>query len=171
MITSKIQPPDFRVNVGDASESVVTKDQVPKIVSDLSPDRTATFSTSCGADTFEDKVTTYSRRRKYWNAEFVKTHEAFHRTEWEAIYRAELVKAEERIRSHKISLKDAANEEAAVANARKDLEKFVIDAYREACKAYSPTQESHAYDHGAPQYQKLVDEIKGRAIKERWIPK
>jgi hypothetical protein len=171
MITSKIQPPDFQINIADASDSVVTKDQVPRIISDLSPNRTETFSTSCGADSFEDKVTTYSRRRKYWNAEFVKTHEAFHRTEWESIYRAELVKAEERVRSHKISVKDAANEQAALAKARKDLETFMIDAFREACKAYSPTQESHAYDHGAPQYQKLVDEIKGRAIKEKWITK
>jgi hypothetical protein len=171
MITSKIQPADFRINVSNASDSIVTKDEVSKIIRDLSPDRTVTFHPSCGSDAFDDKVTTYSLRRKYWNAKLVENHEAFHRKDWEATYRAELAKAEERVWSHKIPLKDAANEEDALAKARKDLEKFMIDAYQEACKVYSPKQESHAYDDGAPQYQKLVDEIKGRAMKEKWITK
>ena len=46
----------------------------------------------------------------------------------------------------------------------------MIGAYQDACKAYSPKQESRAYDDGAPQYQKLVDEITARAVKENWIP-
>jgi pyrrolidone-carboxylate peptidase len=170
MVASKVQPKDFRINVDGASDAAVTEKETPTILADLRPNRTVTFRPGCGDDKYDDKVTTYSRRATYWNYKLVEEHEAFHRKEWTAKYRAELVKGEARVRSHTIPEADAADASAAVAKARPQLEPFVIGAYQDACKVYSPTQESDAYDDGAPAYQKLVDEIKARAVKEKWIP-
>ena len=52
--------------------------------------------------------------------------------------------------------------------ADKDLTKFMTDAYQRLCGAFGPKKESHAYDAGAPAYQKLVDDIKARATTEKW---
>ncbi|MDI1292349.1 MAG: DUF4157 domain-containing protein [Methylobacter sp.] len=169
MITSKVQPQGFRINVASASDSAVTQDQVTDIMADLRPNRKVTFHPGCGTDKYDDKVKTYSLRDAFWNRQFVEDHEAFHRKDWETMYRAELVKAEANVRSHTLPEKDAGDSASAVAKVRTDLDKYMIDAYQNACKAYSPQQESRAYDDGAPQYQKLVDEIKARAVKEKWI--
>jgi pyrrolidone-carboxylate peptidase len=170
MITSKVQPQGFRTNVASASDTEVTHDKVPTILRDLRPNRKVTFRPGCGNDKYDDKVTTYSVRSTFWNRQFVERHEAFHRKNWEAMYRAELVKAEGKVRSHTVPEKDAADSSSAVAKARTDLDTYLIAAYLDACKAYSPQQESRAYDDGAPMYQKLVDEINARAVKEKWIP-
>jgi hypothetical protein len=169
MITSKIQPQGFRTNVASANDSAVTQDKVTDIMGDLRPNRKVTFHPGCGTDKYDDKVKTYSLRDTFWNRQFVEDHEVFHRKNWETMYRAELVKAEGNIRSYTLPEKDASDSVSAVAKARTDLDKYMIDAYQDACKAYSPQQESRAYDDGAPQYQKLVDEIKARAVKEKWL--
>lgn len=169
MITSKIQPVDFRINVAGANDAEVTKEKVSAILGDLRPNRQLTFRSGCGNDKYDDKVTTFSRRRTYWNRQLVEVHEAFHRKDWEAMYRAELVKAEGKVRSHTIPENEATDASAAVAKATPTLETYVIGAYGDACRAYSPQQEARAYDDGAPKYQKLVDEISARAVKEKWI--
>ena len=74
-IASKVQPITHRINIPTAADSNVTKTSYPKIVSDLSPTTTGTFSVSCGGKSFKDKVTTYSPRAEYWNQQFVIDHE------------------------------------------------------------------------------------------------
>ncbi len=170
MITSKVQPDGFRINVDSATDSVVTKDNAATIYQDLRPGRKVTFHPGCGSDKYDDEVTTYSRRETYWNRKFVEQHEEFHRKDWDAMYRAELVKAEGKVRSYTIPEKDAADSTTAVTKAKADLDLLLINSYQDACKAYSPRQESRAYDDGAPTYRKLADEVKARAVKEKWIP-
>ena len=60
----------------------------------------------------------------------------------------------------------AATGQTLKANAT--LTKHMTDAYQNTCKTYAPKQESREYDDGAPQYQKLVDDIEARARKEKW---
>jgi len=167
-IDSKVQPIDFKKNINTAADTDVTKDTYPDIVSDLSPTITGRFNVACGTHAYQDEVTSYSNRTKYWNQQFVIDHEAFHRKDWDDTYRAELVKAEKQIWAYNMPLGNAPTAEQAVAKARPDLEKFMIDAYDQTCQAFAPKKESRAYDNGAPQYQKLVEEIKARAKKEKW---
>lgn len=167
-IDSKVQPIDFRKNINTAADAEVTKASYPDIVGDLLPNITGKFTVACGAHSYQDTVTSYSNRTKYWNQQFVIEHEAFHRKDWDDTYRAELGKAEKQIWSYKMPLANAPTAEQAVVKARPDLEKFMIDAYDQTCQAFAPKKESRAYDHGAAQYQKLVDEIKARAKKEKW---
>jgi hypothetical protein len=167
-IGSLVQAETFRTNVPNASDSVVTKESYPDIVKDLSPTATATFSISCGGNKFKDKVKTYSRREKYWNYQIVVDHEKSHRERWMKMYRAELISAESNIWAHSLPASEAANAAGAIAKANAALTKYMTDAYQNTCKAYGPDQESRAYDDGAPQYQKLVDDIEARARKEKW---
>jgi hypothetical protein len=167
-IASRVQSETFRINVPGSSDSAVTKESYSDIVKDLRPTTTVTFSISCGGNKFKDKVTTYSRREKYWNYQIVVDHEKAHRDRWMAMYRAELVSAESNIRAHSLPASEAVNPAGAIAKADAALTKYMTDAYQNTCKAYAPNQESRAYDDGAPQYQKLVDEIEARARKEKW---
>jgi len=167
-IGSRVQAETFRINVPNAADSVVTKESYPDIVKDLSPTATVTFSISCGGNKFKDKVTTYSRREKYWNYQIVVDHEKSHRERWMKMYRAELISAESNIWAHSLPASEAANAAGAIAKANAALTKYMTDAYQNTCKAYGPDQESRAYDDGAPQYQKLVDDIEARARKEKW---
>jgi hypothetical protein len=167
-IASKVQAATFRTNVGAASDSVVTKESYLDIVRDLSPTKTATFSVSCGGKSFEDKVTAYSKRKTYWNHQFVIDHEAFHRKDWTDMYRTELVKAESDVWAHSLPASEAADTATAIAKADVDLTKYMTDAYQRLCVAFAPKKESRAYDAGAPAYQKLVDDINARAKKEKW---
>jgi hypothetical protein len=167
-IASRVQPETFRINVPNASDPVVTKTSYPDIVKDLSPTAVATFPISCGGNKFDDKVTTYSRRKTYWNYQFVVDHEAFHRKDWMETYRKELVNAESNIWAHSLPESEASDGAGAIQKANAALTKYMTDAYQNTCKAYGPKQESHAYDDGAPQYQKLVDDIEARARKEKW---
>ena len=89
MVASKVQPKDFRINIDSANGAEVTKSKMPTIVADLRPDSTVTFRPGCGTDKYDDKVTTYSERSTNWSYKFVEEHEKFHRTNWEAMYRAE----------------------------------------------------------------------------------
>jgi hypothetical protein len=168
-IASKVQAITHRINIPTAADSNVTKTSYPKIVSDLSPTTTGTFSVSCGGKSFKDKVTTYSPRAEYWNQQFVIDHEAFHRKDWTDKYRTELVKAESDIWAHTIPATDAKDAAAAVAKADPDLTKYMTDAYQRLCDVFTPAKESHAYDAGAPAYQQLVDQINERAKKEKWV--
>jgi hypothetical protein len=167
-IASRVQPETFRINVPKASDAIVTKTSYPDIVKDLSPTATGTFSISCGGNKFKDKVTKYSRRKQYWNHQFVVDHEAFHRKDWMETYRKELVNAESNVWAHSLPEREASDAVGAVAKANATLTKYMTDAYQNTCKAYGPTQERDAYDDGAPQYQKLVDDIEARATKEKW---
>lgn len=167
-IASRVQPETFRTNVPSASDPIVKMESYADIVKDLSPTTAATFSISCGGNKFEDKVTTYSRRKDYWNHQFVVDHEAFHRKNWMETYRKELVTAESNIWAHSLPASGISDAAGAVAKANDVLTKHMTDAYQNTCKAYGPKQESRAYDDGAPQYQKLVDDIRARAEKEKW---
>src|SRR5262245_7813654 len=167
-IASRVQPETFRINVPSASDAVVTNESYPRIVKDLSPTATATFSISCGGNKFEDKVTTYSRRKTYWNYQLVVDHEKSHRDRWMKMYQTELISAESKVWAHFLPASEAANAAGAIAKANAELTKYMTDAYQNTCKAYGPDQESRAYDDGAPQYQKLVDDIEARARKEKW---
>ena len=167
-VVSKVQDATFRQNVASATDAIVTKTSYSDIVRDLTPTRTGTFSVSCGSESFKDKVTTYSRRKTYWNHQFVVDHEAFHRKNWIEMYRTELVKAESDIWAATLPAADAPDAAAAVAKANTTLTKHMTDAYGRVCKAYGEKKESRAYDDGAPAYQKLVDEISARAKKEGW---
>jgi hypothetical protein len=84
------------------------------------------------------------------------------------MYRKELVNAESNIWAHSLPATEASNPAGAIAKANAALTKYMTDAYQNTCKAYGPSQESRAYDAGAPQYQKLVDDIEARATKEKW---
>jgi hypothetical protein len=148
-IASRVQPETFRINVPSASDAVVTKTSYPDIVKDLSPTATATFSISCGGNKFKDKVTTYSRRKTYWNYKFVVDHEAFHRKNWMDMYRKELVNAESNLWAHSLPASGASDAADAIAKANAALTKYMTDAYQNTCKAYGPKQESDAYDDGA----------------------
>ena len=167
-VASKVQPVTFRKNIDSSSAAEVTKDSYTDIVRDLSPTRTATFSVSCGHKKDKDKVKTYSVRKTHWNQQFVINHEAFHRKDWVDMYKKELVKAENDVSAHSIPEGDAKDAASAVAKANPDLTKYMTDAYQCLCDAFNPGKESRAYDAGAPEYQKLVDEINARAKKERW---
>jgi hypothetical protein len=167
-IGSRVQLETFRINVPKASDAVVTKDSYPDIVKDLRPTATGTFSISCGGNKFKDKVTTYSRRETYWNFQFVVDHEKSHRDRWMKMYQTELISAESKVWAHSLPESEAANAAGAIAKANTALTKYMTDAYQNTCKAYGPDQESRAYDDGAPQYQKLVDDIEARARKEKW---
>src|SRR5581483_5237031 len=167
-VVSAVQPVSFRKNVTAATDTVVDKTTYSDIVEDLSPTRTGTFTSSCGGKTNKDKVTTYSRRKEYWNQQFVIDHEAFHRKDWVSMYKTELTKAESDVWGYSLAEADAADATAAVAKANPDLTKFMTDAYGRLCDAYGPKKESRAYDAGAPAYQKLVDDINTRAKKEKW---
>lgn len=167
-IASKVRPLDFRTNIENASDKAVTKTTFQSIIDDLRPDGKATFPISCGGNRFRDKVKTYSQRNTFWNHQFVVDHEAFHRKEWNSIYRPNLVEAEKAVWSHSIPGSSAKSAQEAVQKERAALDGFMVSAYQATCKTYAPTQESHAYNDGAPKYQKLVDDIQSRAKKEKW---
>jgi Domain of unknown function (DUF4157) len=169
-IDSAVQPENFRTNVNTANDAVVTRGEYPTIIADLRPNRDASFRVSCGADRFVDTVHNYSRRRTSWKRQLVVEHEAFHRSDWDRIYRRELIQAERNVWSHTIPAADASNARDAIQSERSELNQIIAAAYRPACVAYSPQQETRAYDHGAPDYQRLVDEIQARATREGWSP-
>jgi hypothetical protein len=169
-IKSAVKPIDFKINVPSASDQVVKKETYSEIVQDLEPIRKGTFSTSCGGNSFRDEVTSYSRRKTFWNHKFVEDHEAFHRKDWNDMYRVNLIKAEEKIRAYEIPTSQAESAAQAVSGQQETLTQFMIEAYQQTCKEYSPKQESRAYDNGKPQYQGLVDAINQRAASEKWTP-
>ena len=167
-VASRVQPETFLTNVPNALNPIVKKESYPDIVKDLRPTVTGTFSISCGGNRFEDKVTTYSRRKTYWNYQFVVDHEAFHRRDWRETYRKELMNAENNSWAHSLPERGVSDAADAIAKANAALTKHMTDAYQNTCKAYGPKQASRAYDDGAPQYQMLVDDIRTRAEKEKW---
>ena len=167
-IDSKIQPVDFKINVPSADDKSVTKDSYPKVIKDLKPARKVKMSVSCAGNNFQDEVISYSPRKEYWNRQFVIDHEDFHRKDWDEKYRPELIEAEKQVWGKSIPVSAASTVSDAIANANTDLTKYMIDAYQRTCKTFTSKKESRAYDNGAHQYQKLVDEIDTRAKKEKW---
>lgn len=167
-IASKVQPIDFRKNIDTANDPGVTQDTYKDIINDLRPDSYKKEKVKCSGNEYIDDVTTFSRRRVYWKQQLAVDHEAFHRSDWDKMYRPELVQAEKEVWGYSIPASDAATASAAITKAQKNLTQYMIDAIQRTCKAYTPKQESRAYDAGAPQYQKLVDDIVARAKKEKW---
>jgi hypothetical protein len=84
------------------------------------------------------------------------------------MYSQELSKAEGEVAGHSVPEADAKDAAAALTKADPALTKYMTDAYQRLCDAFNPDKESRAYDAGASAYQKLVDEIKARATKEKW---
>jgi hypothetical protein len=167
-INSAVQPPSFRINVDSAQDPAVTQTTFRQIVEDLRPDGVGTFHPKCGNDVFDDRVRSYSWRRRFWKHQLSVDHEAFHRQDWDQFYRRELVTAEQAVWGVSIPENQATSETAAVQNARSTLDQFFVDAYGRACRAYSPQQESRAYDNGKPAYEALANEVQARATHERW---
>jgi Domain of unknown function (DUF4157) len=167
-ISSIVPPAGFRIDVPSADAPVVTADTYRQIISDLAPVRSGSVEIRCGDQTFTDEVTTYSRRRRYWNRQLVVEHEAYHRREWAEYYRRELVRAEHEIWDASLPATEASSASDAVTRARSELDGLMIAAFRRACAEYSPHQESRAYDAGAPAYRALVDAIRARAVREGW---
>lgn len=167
-IKSAVRPIDYRININAANDPAVTASTYRAIIADLDPHRSGTFHPSCGGNRFDDPVTTYSRRREYWKQQFVIDHEAFHRTDWNDMYRPNLVAAETQVLAHAIPESQASSAADAISQTRSTLDQFMIAAYQQTCQQYSPHQESRAYDNGAPQYQGLVDQIRSRATTEGW---
>jgi hypothetical protein len=168
-VNSAVQPKDFRKNIENAQDPAVTSTEYPQIIRDLRPNANVNFRVSCGADRFIDNVTTYSRRKVYWKHQLTVEHEASHRRDWEKFYRAELIEAEKGIWAHTIPASAANTAKEAIGKEREALTSIMAAAYQRTCKAYTPKQESRAYDEGAPLYQQLVDAITARATKEGWI--
>ena len=165
---SKVQPIDFRINVSSANDKSVTKTSFQKVIKDLSPTRRVKMGVSCAGNKFVDEVSSYSLRKEFWNHQFVIDHEAFHQKDWDDTYRPNLVKAEKQIWGNSLPDTAAATASDAITKANINLTRFMTDAYQETCKTFTPKKESRAYDNGAPQYQKLVDEIDARAKTEKW---
>ncbi|MHA4806470.1 hypothetical protein ACX0G9_00115 [Flavitalea flava] len=168
-IGSRVQPIDYRINVASANDAVVTKTSYPDIVADLLPNQKGRMKVVVGGVKSFDHVSTSSNRSKYWNQQFSIDHETFHRTNWDSMYRPELINAEKQIWAITLPVKEAATEKEAIAKARTSIDAIMIDAYKRTVSAYSPQQESRAYNAGAHQYQELVEAILARAKKEGWL--
>ena len=78
----------------------------------------------------------------------------------------ELLKAEKNLWAPAIPVMGATTDKEAVQKVKSALTDIMAAAYSPACQAYYPKQESRAYDHGAPAYQQLVEEIQARAERE-----
>jgi hypothetical protein len=149
--------------VTSAADAVVTQASHPDIIADLTPTRNVTFTVRCGAETWQDPVSTYSRRRQYWNHQFVVDHEGFHRTDWMRVYRPHLKAGEQRVWAHSVPVSAGQTAADAVTSERVTLNRIMTDTYTPACQEYTPEKETRAYDAGAPAYQQLVDAIRARA--------
>jgi hypothetical protein len=167
-IGSAVQPIGFRTNVDSATDSVVTRNTYQAIMNDLRPNRTMPIPVVCGGNRWVDTVPTYSTRRVYWKRQLVVDHEAFHRRDWDSMYRPELIRAEEQLWAHNIPENAARSASDAIQQERSSLDSYMIAAYQNTCRAYSPQQETRAYNDGAPRYQSLVDAIQSRARSENW---
>jgi Domain of unknown function (DUF4157) len=167
-IASKVQSVGFKTNVKTANDKVVTSSTYQEIINDLRPNRSVRFRLNCSGNRFTDRVSSYSRRRKYWKRQLVVEHEAFHRRDWNKMYRNELIQAEKEIWGHSIPASATPNAQDAIKKAQNTLTNFMISAYQRTCKSYTPQQETRAYDAGKAKYQKLVDDILKRAKREKW---
>ena len=165
-IASAVQPIGFRTNVNAATDAVVTSSTYRNIMGDLRPNRSARMTTTCGGNTFTDNISTYSLRNTYWKRQLVVDHEAYHRQDWDRIYRPELVSAEQQVWGHSIPTSAASTSPNAIQQANSALRSHIGSAYQRACQAYTPQQETRAYNAGAPQYQQLVSDIEARATRE-----
>jgi hypothetical protein len=167
-IASAVQPVNYRTNVNAATDPAVTSSTYATIINDLRPNRRARASTICGGNTFTDTIPTYSRRNTYWKRQLVVDHEAYHRQDWDRIYRPELILAEQQVWNHSIPVSTASTSRGAIQQANRTLRSYIGSAYQRACQQYAPQQETRAYGAGAPQYQQLVDDIVARARHEGW---
>jgi hypothetical protein len=167
-IGSAVQPDAFRTNVNAATDAAVTATSYPQIMADLAPNRRVRIRVSCAGNRFTDTVPDYSRRDTYWKRQLVVDHEAFHRQDWDARYRPQLVQAEQEVWGHTLPTTSARSAADAIRQARSTLDGFVSSAYQRTCRDYAPQQESRAYADGAPAYQQLVDDIRARARSEGW---
>ncbi len=79
-----------------------------------------------------------------------------------------LIAVEAQVLAHAIPESQASSAADAISQTRATLDEYMINAYQQTCQQYSPHQESRAHDHGAPQYQGLVDQVRSRATTEGW---
>jgi len=167
-IASAVQPFGYKTNVNAATDPVVTSSTYRDIMGDLRPNRRARATRTCGGNTFTDNISTYSLRNTYWKRQLVVDHEAYHRQDWDRIYRPELVSAEQQVWGHSIPTSAGSTSADAIQQANSALRSHISSAYQRACQAYAPQQETRAYGDGAPQYQQLVTDIGARAGREGW---
>jgi Domain of unknown function (DUF4157) len=167
-IASAVQPENFRINVNSAADPVVTRDNYREIIRDLSPTAEGDDTHHCGGAAFPEHVTHYSRRRRFWKHQFTVDHEAFHRNDWNNMYRPELNRAESEVWKFVLPEASASTAPAAVIQAIQTLRGFFTDAYNRTCQNYAPEQETRAYSAGAAGYQNIVDAVRNRATSEGW---
>jgi hypothetical protein len=167
-LASAVQPENFRTNVNAAGDAAVTRDSFPKIIQDLRPTAEGDDTHHCGGAAFAEHITHYSHRRRFWKHQLTVEHEAFHRTDWNSMYRTELIQAQSQVGQFALPAASAATPEAAVSQAAQTLRGYFTDAYNRTCQQYTPQQETRAYTAGAPDYQTLVDAIQARATSEGW---
>jgi hypothetical protein len=167
-IASAVQPENFRTNVNAAADPVVTRESYPGIIRDLKPTAEGDDTHHCGGAAFPEHVTHYSHRRHFWKHQLTVEHEAFHRNDWNNMYRSELIQAESEVWKFSLPAASASTPQAAVTQATQTLRSHFTDAYNRTCQKYAPLQETRAYTAGAPDYQNLVDAIQTRATSEGW---
>jgi hypothetical protein len=167
-IASAVQPENFRTNVNAAGDTAVTRDSFPKIIQDLRPTAEGDDTHHCGGADFAEHITHYSHRRHFWKHQLTVEHEAFHRNDWNSMYRTEIIQAQSQVGQFSLPAASAATPEAAVSQAAQTLRGYFTDAYNRTCQRYAPQQETRAYTAGAPDYQNLVDAIQARATSEGW---
>jgi hypothetical protein len=167
-VIMEVQPVGFRREVGSADDPIVRQDTVQQIYDDMIPVRRKSVGHHCGKRVYPEQFANSSLRERYWQRALVVNHEQFHHDTWVKAYRPNLIEAEKKLRAYTLPASDAASADAAIAKARDDLYSYFIEAYEKTCAEYSPKQETNAYADGAPAYQKLTDEVKARAEKEKW---
>ncbi len=167
-IASAVQPENFRTNVNAADDPAVTRENYRKVVQDLSPTAEGDDTHHCGGADFPEHITHYSHRRHFWKHQLTIEHEAFHRNDWNTMYRVELVQAQSQVWQFTLPAASASTPEAAVSHAAQTLHGYFTDAYNRTCQRYAPQQETRAYTAGASGYQALVDAIQARATAEGW---
>jgi Domain of unknown function (DUF4157) len=167
-IASAVQPENFRINVNAAADPAVARDNFRKIIQDLRPTAEGDDTHHCGGAAFPEHVTHYSHRRHFWKHQLTVEHEAFHRNDWNNMYRTELSQAESQVWKFALPAASASTPQAATSQATQTLRSYFKDAYNRTCQRYAPQQETRAYTAGASDYQNLVDAIQVRGTSEGW---
>jgi len=167
-IASAVQPENFRININTAADPAVTRDNFRKIIRDLSPNVEGDDTHHCGGVDFAEHITHYSHRHDFWKHQLTVEHEAFHRNDWNNMYRTELSQAQSQVWKFALPVASASTPQAAIGQATQALRSYFTDAYTRTCRRYAPAQETRAYSAGASAYQNLVDAIQTRATSEGW---
>ncbi|NOQ72224.1 MAG: hypothetical protein GQ574_09500 [Crocinitomix sp.] len=156
-------------NIETAQSGEINKANVKNVIYNLSPNKTRTFQAKCSGVAYPQTVSNYPKRIGFWNQKITTEHEEFHKAEWSKTYKAELIKAEDKIvDTVKLPTAAAKNEKEAITAMRKTMDAIMIAAYVNATKLYCPNREINAYNRDAPKYKSLITAIKARGKKEKW---